>query len=482
MGTRVLHASDATNDELRKGIEQIQQELHITPDFPPDVVAAAEAAVAAPRMPETDRTHLEFVTIDPVGSMDLDQAMHLAREGDGYVVHYAIADLPAFITAGDPIDLEAHRRGEALYGADSKIPLHPTELSEGAASLLPEQVCPAYVWTITLDAGGNVTKAHVERARVRSRARYDYEHVQQQFDAGTPPEPIALLKDIGELRIALEAERGGVSLPMPEQEIKIDGDTWTLEFRTLLPSENWNAQISLLTGFAAAAMMIEGKVGILRTLPPPEQHSVDRLRRTAKALEIDWPGAMDYPEFIRGLDANVPREAAMIVACTALLRGAGYADFNGTVPEQPEHSALASTYAHVTAPLRRLVDRFGLEICAALCAQEPVPQWVLDALPDLPRTMQESGRQGNAFENAILNLVEAATLKNQVGQKFDGVILELQRPRNGDDQDATKGTVMIREPAIEAPVGSSKPLPVGEQVTVTLVEADPATRVVRFEV
>ena len=58
----------------------------------------------------------------------------------------------------------------------------------------------------------------------------------------------------------------------------------------------------------------------------------------------------------------------MIVACTRLLRGSGYVGFNGETPEQPEHAALASEYAHVTAPLRRLVDRYAGEVCVALCA------------------------------------------------------------------------------------------------------------------
>ena len=95
-----------------------------------------------------------------------------------------------------------------------------------------------------------------------------------------------------------------------------------------------------------------------------------RLRRTARALGIDWPQDQDHPEFIRSLDPAHPADAAMVVACTWLLRGAGYAAFDGHLPDQPEHAALASPYAHVTAPLRRLVDRYGLEICAALCAGE----------------------------------------------------------------------------------------------------------------
>ena len=64
--------------------------------------------------------------------MDLDQALHIERDGDGYVVHYAIADVAAFVTPGDPVDVEANRRGETLYGADSKVPLHPKVISEDA--------------------------------------------------------------------------------------------------------------------------------------------------------------------------------------------------------------------------------------------------------------------------------------------------------------------------------------------------------------
>ena len=37
-----------------------------------------------------------------------------------------------------------------------------------------------------------------------------------------------------------------------------------------------------------------------------------------------------------------------------------------------------------------------------------------------------------------------------------------------DHDDERKGIVMIREPAVEAPVTSQSPLPVGEDVTVTL--------------
>lgn len=474
MATRVLHAGGAALDELRAGVDAIQAELHLRPDFPAPVQAAAEADAREPRLPDLDLTHLEFLTIDPVGAMDLDQAMHLETQHDGYVVHYAIADVMAFVKPGDPVDVESHQRGESLYGADSKVPLHPKVLSEDAASLLPDEVRPAFVWTISLDATGAITDAMVERARVRSRAKLDYAGVQQQMTQAAPGSTLALLKVVGELRMAQEAQRGGVSLPMPAQEIEVSGSGYRLEYRDMLPVESWNAQLSLLTGFAAASMMIRGTIGVLRTLPPPPDDAVRQLRRTARALGIDWPSSMPHPEFIRSLDPARPADAAMVVACTKLLRGAGYATFDGHLPDLREHAALASPYAHVTAPLRRLVDRYGLEICAALCAGAEVPGWVREGLHRLPDLMQDSGRTSHAYENAVVNLVEALTLRARVGESFEGVVT------SASHDDERKGTVMVREPAVEASVTSSSPLPVGEDVTVTLAQADPATRIVRF--
>lgn len=460
--------------QLREGITQIQAEMKVSPEFPPEVEKAAEAAAANPRLPELDRTDLELVTIDPPSAMDLDQALHVARDGDGYVVSYAIADVAAFVSPGDPIDQEAHRRGETLYGADSKIPLHPKAISEDAGSLLADQVRPALLWTMHVDASGEGTKVTVERALVKSRAKLSYDEVQEQIDAGTADDMFNLLKEVGELRLAREAKRGAVSLPLPEQEIDIDGDQWRLEFRALHPVEDWNAQISLMTGMAAASMMVEAKIGLLRTLPPADPRDVKRLHRTARALGIDWPGDQPYPDFIRSLDPSIPAHAAMVVACTRLLRGSGYAGFDGEVPDQPIHSALAAEYAHCTAPLRRLVDRYAGEICVALSAGEPVPDWVKEQLATIPDTMRDSGRRANQYENAVLDLVEAAALASRVGETFTGVVIEV------DQKDDKLGEITIAEPAVEDEVLGNAPLPLGEEVQVRLTTADPATRRVQF--
>ena len=65
---------------------------------------------------------MPFLTIDPPGSMDLDQALHIERDGDGYRVRYAIADVPAFVQPGGAVDAETRRRGPDGLRARTSAP------------------------------------------------------------------------------------------------------------------------------------------------------------------------------------------------------------------------------------------------------------------------------------------------------------------------------------------------------------------------
>jgi len=458
--------------DLAAGLARIRAEQQVPAEFPADVLAEAAASAAAPRLPDLDRTDLELVTIDPPGARDLDQALHLTRDGDGLVVSYAIADVAAFVRPGGAVDAEAHRRGMTRYAPDRRTPLHPPALSEGAASLLPGQVRPALLWTLRLDAHGRMTDAEVVRARVRSREQLDYATAQAEIDGGSPRESLALLREVGRWREQRERERGGVSLQIPEQEVLATDEGWQLEFRAPLPVEGWNAQISLLTGMAAAHLMIYGQVGILRTMPPADAGSVRKLRQTAKALHIPWPAELDYPEFVRALDPHRPRHAAMLDACTTLFRGAGYQAFVDSIPADAEHAALAIDYAHCTAPLRRLVDRYAGEVCLALCAGTAVPAWAVEALAALPEEMAAAGRRASTYERSIVDLVEVCLLAHRVGEVFTGTVVEV-------DSAHRHGTVVVADPAVQARV-SGLDLPLGHEVAVRLVEADLARGAVAF--
>jgi exoribonuclease R len=283
-----------------------------------------------------------------------------------------------------------------------------------------------------------------------------------------------LLKLVGQWREIRERDRGGVSLKIPQQEIQPSGAGWTLGFRAPEPVEGWNAQISLLAGMAAAHIMLYGQIGILRTMPPADAYSLGRLRQVAKALRIVWPPEMDYPDFVRALSPSRPDQAAMLNASTRLFRGAGYRSFSGGIPDDAEHAALASDYAHTTAPIRRLVDRYSGEICVALCADQPIPGWVLRDLDALPDQMATAERRAKKYEKAIIDLLEVYLLADRVGETFLGTVIDV-------DSDKKRGRLMITEPAIEARVGGDR-LRLGQEVLARLTSADYAKGSVAFKI
>jgi exoribonuclease R len=458
--------------EVTAAFQELRRQLRVPAEFSDEVLAEAEQAARSPKLPDADETETPFVTLDPEASMDLDQAFHLERRGDGYRVKYAIADVAAFVEPGGPMDGEAHERGRTLYAPDVDVRLYPTVLSEGAASLLPEVPRPALVWTMDVDETGEGTAVHVHRAVVRSRAKLDYVSAQTALDDGSAAEQLRLLREIGILREQRETRRGGVSLALPEQLVTHEDERYGLRFRAPLPIEGWNAQISLLTGMAAAELMLGGRVGVLRTVPPPEPDRLKRLQLTAEALRVEWPDGAPYQEFVRGLSPFVARQAALLVEAAGLLRGSGYVSFDGDPPDDPVHSPLASTYTHTTAPLRRLVDRYVGEICVALAAGTEIPEWVRAELWTLPETMAATGGRAGQYEAGIVSIVEAALLEPRIGETFEAIVVELDTRRGG-------ATVAIREPAVTARCTGDN-LPLGGRIRVRLTDADVMQRLVRF--
>jgi exoribonuclease R len=464
------------DEQLLARFAAIRSQFKVPTAFPPAVLAEAEAVVGAPSTCRSaTRRRCPFFTIDPPGSMDLDQAMHIERVAEGFRVRYAIAYLTAFVAPGGAIDAEAHARGQTIYAPDERTPLHPPAVSEGAASLLPGETRAAYVWDMKVGDDGEGTSVEVYRALVKSVDRLDYAQVQRMIDDGSADERVALLKEVGERRIAFEKRRGGASLPMPEQEVtKDDAGHYVLTFRPPVPAEEWNAQISLMTGMAAAELMVAAKVGILRILPTPPTEAIERFLREAKALGVEWTEGQPYGEFLRSLDRRDPRHLALIYDATGLFRGSAYAAFDGEVPANPEHGALASTYAHVTAPLRRLVDRFGLAVAEALSQGQPIPEWARSGLAALPEIMAASSRVASGVERACTDAVEAAVLGTQVGEVFDGVIVD-----NGQHG---MWLLQLTDAAVVAQTSTRVRIDLGDQVRARLVEASIDTGEVRFEV
>lgn len=475
---RLPYRCSPNQAEICHGLHQIRTELDVPEAFSDEVMAEARASAAAgPQIPNqsagtevTDRTDLELVTIDPPGSMDLDQAVHVESHNGGWRVFYAIADVAAWVTPGGLTDAESHARVVTMYSPDGRSPLHPMPISEDAASLLPDQDRQSLLWTIDLDDAGHILDAHLERALVRSRAQLSYSDAASLIDIGEHSGLLSL-REVGIRREALEVERGAVSLRLASQEVVNTDSGFALEYDESLPIEGWNAQISLLTGIAAADIMLKSGVGIVRTLPTPDERTIRELRQTARALGVEWPKSQSYADTVRSLDPNDPQHAAMIAQSARGLRGAGYEAFDGELPEHTAHSAIASDYAHVTAPLRRLGDRYANEcVLAALAGSRP-PEWTMEILPQLPKLLGQARNREGALDRAIFDLVEAALLLDRVGETFTGLVTNIDEKRD-------RVRVQLRDPAVVAYADGDADL--GQQVSVQLTSADIKDRRIRF--
>lgn len=478
---RVTLAVD--DKQLLASFAAIRAELHIPAGF--DDATRAEADAAAQRGPVVpaestardvaDRRDIAFVTIDPEGSRDLDQAYAAQRSGRGYRVWYAIADVASFVAPGGALDQTSRARGATMFAPDERAPLHPLVLNEGAASLLAGQDRQALLWTIDVDADGSVTQSRVERALVRSRQQLSYPQAQRLVDSAAADESLALLSRIGAARLDQERARGAVSLNIPTQNVVRQDGHFELEYEQSLPIEKWNAQISLMTGMAAAQLMIEAGIGLLRTMPAPRRADIDKLRHIASALDIEWPTAMSYPDRIRTLDANSQRAGAFMTQAARLLRGAGYLAFRGAPPADHEHGALAAPYAHVTAPLRRTADRFANEIVLSHCAGTRVPEWTAAALDELPKVMNRAQQRQRELDRAVNDLLEAVTLEPSVGAMFDARVTDIV--------DGVARVQLCKAAVVsDVPVAQADRVRPGDLVQLRLVSSDPAQRSVHFAI
>lgn len=458
-----IRAAAGVPETVTEGFARIRREMEAPGAFPPEVLAAAEAAASAGPAPRSrlDMTDVDFVTVDPPGSRDLDQAMAIAPDGDGWLLRYAIADVGAFVPAGGPVDREAWARGETVYSPDLKVPLYPPVLSEGAASLLPDGPRPAIVISVPVAADGEAGRATVMAGTILSRARLAYGELADR--------PIPNLREMGTALAAAAERRGASQIDLPEQEVEPAGtpEGFALTLRAREPSEDWNAQVSLCANVAVARLLWGAGAGLFRVMAEPDPARLEGLRAAAAALGFAVPEA-DGLHALAG--AAGPRPAL-----TAFHRGAragggaGYR-FLRTGDDPPWHAAVAAPYAHATAPLRRLADRYVLEAALAASAGTHPPDAVRDALAALPPVMDAAETRSGRIEAAAIDLLEAHLMRARVGEVFDAVVTETG-PRGA--------RIQLRDPPVRASVPEVAAAP-GTSVRVRLVEADPSRRVVRF--
>ncbi len=466
-----MNVAEEARNALRNGLLEIIQQFELPQTFPPEVTAQTESLVELSQSPapawmenRRDLTHLPFVTLDPLRSTDLDQAFYLEKKDELLILHYALADISPFATNGNALEKEAWQRGVTIYGLTEKIPLYPKPISQGLASLLPDGPRPAYLVSVSIDRLGAINLLQMDRVICQSSAKLGYEVVSVN--------DLPHLEEFAQRMWRNEAARGAIRVEFPQQEIITDetapgGVRLTLRARNV--TESANSTLSLAVNLALGELFKSHKIGIFRVMDEPTNRAMQQLRRTAHALDIDWPRRESLRDLQRRLDPeNIIHQRFLLEARRSGGR-ASYVVFDSAI--EPWHAAIGATYVHATAPMRRLQDRYVLELAYQLVNDLPIDDGLLDKISRLPDVMQRYENRANNVDRAVIDLVEAVSVQHRVGEVLQAEVV-----------DAESGIVQtvdsaIRSKAMKLP----KRVQDGQFIKVRIVEANPKQRRVVLE-
>ena len=225
------------------------------------LLSVMEEATAAET--RNDLTAMNWLTIDSAMSRDLDDALHCEKTASGWALQVAIADPSCAIKPGSEIDKEALRRGTSTYFADNMISMLPSSLSEGAFSLLPEQVRPAMVCHLAVSDDGEITECRIENALIESKAKLSYVQV-AAFLEGVNNDLVALIPEsvkpalvlLSECSLALNGYRRKNNLVLDDR----------IEFKATLNDQGKVDQILSLERNQAHKLVEECMVAVNRSV------------------------------------------------------------------------------------------------------------------------------------------------------------------------------------------------------------------------
>ena len=462
-----MRADENATELLKDGLAALRAQYAIPAAFPPEVLAAAEKAAARPVTTEgrRDARDLPMATLDPASSIDLDQAFSIAAEGDTLVLSYAIADVGFFVDRGGVIEAEAWKRGATVYMPDGRIPQYPPVLCENAASLLPDVDRPCILLTVLVAPDGTSTLRKAEWAVIRSRAKLAYE-------TATTAEYGSSLPDLFKRIADAEERRGASRVDFPEQEIESDASApggLRLVTRDRQASEDQNSGMSLAANLAVAQAMLAAHTGLFRTMNEPTAGAIGALHHAARALGIEWRKGTSLRELNRTLDGKNPKHVAFLLQARRAGGGAKYSVYDPAT--KPWHAAIAESYAHATAPLRRLADRYVLDLVVALSSGLAPDAAELATMAELPAVMERADSVSHKIDRAAIDLVEAVALVDRVGHTFDAVVTSVERGL---------ASIQLSDPPVWAKVPAPSAQP-GDTVRVKLLSSDVTAHQIRFE-
>ena len=407
--------------------------------WPADAVAEAEAfgdrVRPAAKRDRVDLRDAPLVTIDGADARDFDDAVWCERDGAGWRLVVAIADVSSYVRPGTALDQEARDRGTSVYFPRRVVPMLPENLSNGLCSLNAgvDRLC--MVCDMRVGATGKVAEAHFYEGIMKSVARLTYDEVAGVLVEGDP----ALRRKHGKLLPHLEnlhavwrvlararSRRGAVDFDLPEVRMIFgrDGRVARVEPRERNDAHRIIEECMIAANVEAAKFLERHKIpSLFRVHPGPDEERLAGLKEFLAAFGIALPTKERLePKHLAAVVRQVTdREDALLIQ-TVVLRSMKQAIYQ---PENIGHFGLAlPRYAHFTSPIRRYPDLLvHRAIRHALSGGKPAdfvhgPQ----QMEGLGRHCSATERRADEATREAMDWLKCEFMQERVGEEFDVIV------------------------------------------------------------
>ena len=368
-----------------------------------------------------DLRELHFVTIDGETARDFDDAVFCRREGKGFRLWVAIADVSHYVRHGDALDVEARERGTSVYFPRRVIPMLPEKLSNGLCSLNPQADRLAMACEMEITPTGEVSGYKFYPAVIRSHARLTYTEAWERLSSKTAKEHLAILYDVFKVLLGQRERRGAIDFETVETRMLFDARG---KIEKIVPEPRNDAhrlieECMLAANVCAGNFVAEHAHPVLyRVHDVPSAEKVSALRAFLAELGLQLPGGeiprpADYAQLLQ----RIRKRPDFALLQTILLRSLKQAVYS---PNNAGHFGLAfDAYVHFTSPIRRYPDLLVHRAIKAILARKRYDGVDWEALG---RHCSETERRADDASRDVENWLKCYYMRDHVGGTFSGTI------------------------------------------------------------
>ena len=434
---KVINVLSHENDQNLISLISIN-EFDIPTEFTPEAISLAEQAQPVKiSNGREDLRDINLITVDGEDARDFDDAIWAEEDknphnSNGWRMIVAIADVAHYVSNGDPLDIDARKRGNSVYFADRVVPMLPENLSNGLCSLKPHEDRGCLAVEIIIDQFGHKKSHRFIRGVMRSKARLTYEQLEETFNGNKnacPPEIMKLAKSLRGAYNALSdarEKRGALNIETAEKVIKINDNG---KIDSILPRERLEShkviEEFMVTANVCAAETLEEKMHtcVYRIHDVPSEDKIHDLRENLTGFGYKLAkGQVLRPKLFNQILSKAKGTDSEETINQLVLRSQSQAEYSIS---NVGHFGLAlARYAHFTSPIRRYSDLLVHRALIAASNFDAGKQYSIadQQLEDICKHISQTERRAATAERAANDRYLASFMKDKVGQTFNATI------------------------------------------------------------